>query len=318
MNAKTRKSTAVLTAVMILGVFAGVLSAKERYEEKFARTESLDRDGSVSIHNVSGMIRVRSWDKSEVRIDAVKTSEASSLEKARENAGRVTIEVVKQGKILRIETKYPDGKLFRNNNLNVRVDYVVSIPDQAALRVKNVSGDIDLETIGGSLEVDEVSGDVRIVKALQSVDCRTVNGSIHVRESGGDANLHTISGTITAEAVKGSVEAETVSGDILLRDVREAKTIRAKTISGGIECAGDILPGGRYSFDALSGGISITLPASASFDLEAETFSGSIQTDFPVTMSGKLSPKELRGTVGNGGASLRIKCFSGTVRLRKK
>jgi DUF4097 and DUF4098 domain-containing protein YvlB len=131
-------------------------------------------------------------------------------------------------------------------------------------------------------------------------------------------SLKAVSGRIIAEGIKGSIEAETVSGGIRLRDVREAKSIRAKTISGGIECETDIQPGGRYYFDVLSGGITLRLPASAAFEIEAETFSGSIQTDFAVTMSGRLSPKELRGTVGAGGAALRIKSFSGTVEIRKK
>jgi len=318
MNMKIMKKTVILTGILTLVVFSGAFAAKERFEDKFAKTESLDRDGKVSIINISGTIQVRSWDKNQVQIDAVKVSEASSLDKAKENAGKVTIEVVKQGNTLRIETKYPEGRLSRGNNLNVRVDYVVIIPDKAALRVKNVSGDIDLQAIGGALDIDEVSGDVKIIQALQSVDCRTVSGSIEVREAVGEVNIKAVSGRITAEAIKGSIEAETVSGSIRLRDIREAKSIRAKTISGGIECESDISPGGRYSFDALSGGITITLPAAAAFDLDAETFSGSIQTDFPVTMSGRFSPKELRGTVGAGGATLRIKCFSGTVRLRKK
>ncbi len=318
MTMNTLKKTAVLTLALVLVVSVGAMAAKDRFEEKFARTESLDRNGKVSLINVSGTIQVRSWDKAQVQIDAVKISEASSMDKAKENIAKVTIEVVKEGGTLRIQTKYPENRLTRNNNLNVHVNYVVTIPDQAALRVKNVSGDIDVQAIGGALDVDEVSGDVKIVDAPQSVDCQTVSGTIEIRQAGGDVNLKAVSGRIIAEGIKGSIEAETVSGTIRLRDVREAKSVRAKTISGGIECETDILPGGRYYFDVLSGGITLTLPAAATFELDAETFSGSIRTDFPITMTGRISPKELRGTVGAGGATLRVKSFSGTVEIRKK
>jgi hypothetical protein len=318
MTMNTLKKTAVLTTVFLLVVSVGALAAKERYEEKFARTESLDRNGKVSLINVSGTIQVRSWDKAQVQIDAVKISEASSMDKARENAGKVVIEVVREGGILRIQTKYPEGRQPRNNGLSVHVNYVVTVPDQAALRVKNVSGDIDLASIGGVIDVEEVSGDVTIVNASQSVDCRSVSGTIDIRQAGGDVDLRTVSGDIRAEGIKGSIEAENVSGDIRLRDVRDAKSIRGKTISGGIECETDIQPGGRYYFDALSGGIILRLPASAGFEIEAETFSGSIRTDFPITMSGRISPKALHGTVGAGGATLRVKSFSGTVDIRKK
>ena len=231
---------AVVIAVFGVFLLAGSLAARDTYEEKFDRTEALDRNGRVSLENISGTIEVRSWNKAEVRIDALKISAASSRDQAKENAGLVRIEVVKEGGVLRIETKYPERR-FRGNNLSVSVNYVLTIPDQASLRVKNVSGDIDVQKIGGDLDIDEVSGGVRIAGAAKTVDCKTV-----------------------------------------------------------------------------SGGITLLLPASAAFEVEAETFSGHIATDFPVVVSGKISPKELRGTVGTGGATVRIKSFSGRVEIRKK
>lgn len=317
MNVNTKKRIILPAVLLVLAFFAVGLSAENRIEEKYARTEALARDGKVSVGNVSGTIQVRTWDKAEVQIDAVKVSEASSEEKAKENLALVKIEVVKEGNALRVETKYPDNKVFRGR-MNVHVNYVISIPDRAALRIKNVSGDIEALSVGGALYVDEVSGGVKITNASGTVDCQTVSGGIILTGGAGEVSLKAVSGRITASGIKGSIEAETVSGGISLKDVREARSVRAKTISGGIDCETDIVAGGRYGFDALSGGITLTLPASAMFELEAESFSGSIRTDFPITVSGKVSPRELRGMVGSGGAVLRVKSFSGTVEIRKK
>jgi DUF4097 and DUF4098 domain-containing protein YvlB len=317
MNMKTAKKMALPALFLTLVFSVGALCADDKVEDKFTRTEPLDRAGKVSVLNVSGTIQVRTWDKAEVKIDAVKISEASTTEKAKENLGLVNIEVVKEGNALRVETKYPDGKIFRGR-LNVHVNYVLSIPDRATLRVKNVSGDIDVAAIGGALDIDEVSGTVKITDAAGTVEAKTVSGGITLSGGNGEVGLKAVSGRIQASGVKGSIDAETVSGSIFLKDVKGARSVRAKTVSGGIDCETDILPGGRYSFDALSGGINLTLPSSAAFDLEAESFSGSIKTDFAVTVSGRVSPKELRGTVGAGGAVLRVKTFSGTVDIKKK
>ncbi len=62
----------------------------------------------------------------------------------------------------------------------------------------------------------------------------------------------------------------------------------------------------------------MTIPAGSGFDLEANTFSGDIDSEFEITVSGKISPKEIRGTVGKGGATLILKSFSGNVDLKKK
>jgi len=317
MNAKTLKKSALAAVILTLAFSAGGLLADERYEEKFARTESLDQNGKVSISNISGKVDVRTWNKAEVQIDAVKRSEASSMEKAKENAGLVNIEVIKEGNAVMIKTKYPEERI-RRRGMNVSVSYVLTIPVTAALRVENMSGAVDVRGTAGSINIDVMSGAVRLADVSGSVECSTESGAITLGGGTGAVSLKTISGGIEAQNIKGSIEAETVSGGITLMNVREAKSVRAKTTSGGIECETDILPSGRYSFDVLSGSITLSLPPSANFDLDAEAFSGSIRTDFPVTVSGRVSPRELRGTIGSGGAVVRVKCFSGTIVIKKK
>jgi ABC-type multidrug transport system ATPase subunit len=46
--------------------------------------------------------------------------------------------------------------------------------------------------------------------------------------------------------------------------------------------------------------------------------SGEIEIDFPLTVTGKLSKRELRGTVGESLAEIRIKTSSGDIRINKK
>jgi DUF4097 and DUF4098 domain-containing protein YvlB len=318
-NKSFAQGIAVLAALML--VLAATPAAgwdKERFEEKFEKTESLDRDGKVSISNISGRIDVKSWDQAQVKIEALKISQAGSLDKAKENAALVKIEVAKTGNILQISTKYPDSGLFKNSSINVSVDYTVWVPDKASVKVRSVSGDVAAGKIGGAFEGSITSGDILLSGIGQGVDCHTVSGTIGVLDVAGDVNLKTVSGTIKAERIKGSCEVETTSGKIILRDVSEARSVRAKVLSGNVEYSGQIAPGGKYSFEALSGNIDLLIPASAAFELEAESFSGSIRTDFPVTVQGKVSARELRGVVGNGGATLRVKSFSGNVEIRKK
>jgi hypothetical protein len=59
------------------------------------------------------------------------------------------------------------------------------------------------------------------------------------------------------------------------------------------------------------------LPADSAFDFEAGTFSGSIESDFEIKMSGKISEKEMRGVVNGGGASVKLSSFSGDIKLKK-
>ncbi|MEW5900547.1 MAG: hypothetical protein AB1715_03690 [Acidobacteriota bacterium] len=55
----------------------------------------------------------------------------------------------------------------------------------------------------------------------------------------------------------------------------------------------------------------------SAFDLEAETFSGGIETDFEIKLIGRISPKEMSGVVNGGGAAVKLSSFSGDIRLKK-
>jgi len=291
---------------------------RQTYEEPFEKTVALARDGKVQISNVSGEIEVRTWGETRVKIKAVKRSRASSFAEAKENAARVNIEIVEEGNLLRIETNYPrSDRFWGRHSANVSVDYWLWIPDQASFRAKNVSGDIDVEGTGGAVNLSAVSGDILIRKGRGQVECNAVSGDIEAADIVGDVFLKSVSGDIKAKGLKGGVDAETVSGDIELMEVTEANKVRVKALSGEVIYRGSINPAGNYNLKSHSGSITLYLPASSAFDLEAETFSGSIEMDFEIKMTGKISPREISGVVNNGGASLRISSFSGDIKLIK-
>lgn len=310
------KRTACLV-VSLLFVFSWA-SARERYEEKFDKTVALAKDGKVDISNISGDIVVAVWNQDQVKVEAVKVSQASSLEKAKENAGKVAIEVVQEGNLVRIETQYPkSNKFWGGDSVDVSVDYKLWIPEKAALRANNVSGDVTAESIGGAAALKAVSGDVRLAKGAGGADCNSVSGNVTVAEVTGSAFLKSVSGNVKASLVKGSVEAETVSGDVELLDVSEAPTVRVKALSGDVLYRGQVSKQGNYSLKSHSGDVVLYLPADSAFDFEAETFSGGIESDFEIKLVGKISPREMTGSVNGGGAVLKVSSFSGDVKLKK-
>jgi len=320
MSKQNRTWTAVLAAAVFVAAFvAAPALAEQKFEEKFAKTEALAKTGKLTLSNISGQIDVAVWKEAQVKIEAVKTSKADSLEKAKENAAKVTIEVTKEGDIVRVETKYPknSGNSWGGDKINVSVDYKIWVPDQAAVEIKSVSGDVTVAPLGGKAKVDCVSGNVDLGGAA-GAEIKLVSGDLKMENIAGDAFIKAVSGNIDITKIKGSIEADAVSGDIELLDVSEAQAVDVKTVSGNVIYIGSIKAGGRYELKTHSGDVRMTLPAGSAFDLEANTFSGDIDSDFEITVVGKISPKEIRGTVGKGGATVALKTFSGNVDLKKK
>jgi len=317
---KERKAFVSLLALALFFLFLGLnpvnSEAKEKYEEKFAKTVSLAKNGKVELKNISGDIDVKTWDSAEVKIDALKISRAGIIEQAKENAKRVEIVVEEEGKILRISTKYP--KTIGRQSVNVSVDYHLTIPAGAEIEAESVSGDIAFENIGGKAEAETVSGDINVMKADKGVKCKSVSGDLELKDIIHYAYLKSVSGDIALKGISGSVEAKTVSGDIKLEDVSKAKVVESETVSGEIIYQGEINPDGRYKLKSHSGDVKMTLPSDSAFDLEAKTFSGSIECGFEIIFSGKIERMELKGRVNAGGADLMLKTFSGDIVLKKR
>jgi hypothetical protein len=335
----SKKILVLLVVLAVLVFFLGLnpleasAQGKVKHEETFTKTESLARDGKVEIRNVSGNVEVKTWDRDEVKIDALKTSKASSMEKAKENASKVKIEVTRENGVLKIGTIYPKPSI---KNLSVSVNYKVMIPSQAAINARSISGDVRLEKIGGKAAAETKSGDVTVVGAQNGANAETVSGNVKVEDvqngvycktaSGnvdaknitGNADLNCVSGDVTAENIRGAVEADTVSGNVKLMDISNADVVKGKTMSGNTVYQGDIISNGRYSLEAHSGTVEMTIPFGSAFDLTASTFSGNIKTEFEVMMSGTLSKKKISGSVNGGGADVMLKTFSGNVYLKKK
>jgi hypothetical protein len=318
-NREIKKGVAAFAAAAVVLAFGVTLAfAREKYEEKFEKTVALAKDGKVVLKNVSGDIEIRGSKENQVRIEAVKVSQASSLDKAKENAAKVTIEVTNEAGVVQVLTQFPErqGGFWGRDSLNVSVNYKLSIPEKASVDVKSMSGDVRLEAIGGPAKVNSVSGDAVILGAA-GADVDLTSGDLTLTNIAGDVYIKSVSGDIEATDIKGSIELSSLSGEIDLKDVSDARSVAAKTISGNITYVGSILAGGNYELKSFSGNVEMKIPAASAFDIEANTRSGVIETDFPVEVSGKISSKEIHGSVNKGGARIRLTSFSGDIEFRK-
>jgi Putative adhesin len=128
-------------------------------------------------------------------------------------------------------------------------------------------------------------------------------------------NALTTNGNVLGRNLASVVEAATTNGNV---EVSTSQWAAATTTNGGIRLSmGSAKWNGELQVKSTNGSVDVTLPASAEFKLDAVTTNGGIHTDFPITVQGSFSSKELSGTVGGGGRELKVATTNGTIKLMK-
>src|SRR6266542_1460 len=97
-------------ALVTLATVAGApaVFAANEVREEFRQTYPLDKQGKVRLDNVNGDVRIVTWDREEIKVEAIKRA------KKQEHLDEVKIEVDAKADRIRIKTKLPDSKWKRN------------------------------------------------------------------------------------------------------------------------------------------------------------------------------------------------------------
>jgi len=125
----------------------------------------------------------------------------------------------------------------------------------------------------------------------------------------------TVNGGVRGESLQGDAEGYTVNGSVTLTTTG---LIRASTVNGSINATmGRADWNDGANFRTVNGDITLKLPPVLNADLRADTVNGSISTDFPITVTGRVTPRRLAGTVGSGGQELSLSTVNGSIQLLK-
>jgi len=71
--------------------------------------------------------------------------------------------------------------------------------------------------------------------------------------------------------------------------------------------------GGRI--ESSGGGISVDIDPDVDLAVDASTSGGSVRTNVPVKIVGKVSGSSIKGTLGKGGETLRVHTSGGSVTI---
>jgi DUF4097 and DUF4098 domain-containing protein YvlB len=297
---------------------------RETQTDRTTRTLTIGASGELSLSNIAGDIVVTRGGGSEATIEIVKTARARTVEAAREMLQIVQVEVVERAGRAEVRTRYPDGRQRQHRNTNVSVAYTVAAPAGTRVTVRSISGNVQVSDITGDLALETVSGDVHVAKGGRISSAKSVSGNIEIVDTAVEGTLDagSVSGNVAARRVKArSVSLSSVSGTALAEGV-DCERAEMQSMSGNVEFTGPLTARGRYELQSHSGNVRVAISGSTGFEIEANSWSGSVRADgFPLKTTGGergRGRRSLEGVVGDGSAVVSITTFSGNAVVSKR
>lgn len=131
-------------------------------------------------------------------------------------------------------------------------------------------------------------------------------------------DVNTVNGAVTVDGTTSDVEAATVNGEVAVTTT--GGRVNATNVNGGVRAKlGNLESDGRMNFETVNGDVSLEFTGDSGADVEMETVNGSLNTNFEMTVSGRLDPKHLRAHVGRpGGPRIRLETVNGNVEVKRR
>lgn len=287
-----------LVALGLPGCLAGETKVST-FEKSFPLTPG--QPVSVSFQDTDGDVKFTSAEVPAVELKVWKETDVHDAARAQHLLDEITVDVSQAGNDVRIEVRYPHGHWFSIwpwESQRVRVRSEVILPRECRLTASTSDGDI---TAGG------LKGDVAL---------KTSDGTISLSEAEGRLQARSSDGEIVFRGVRGDVEARTSDGHISIAGVLTGLSLKASDGDVSVQ----VLPGSRmtsgWEVITSDGDVQVALAPDFSADLWLRSSDGDITCGLPVTIQGKTSGHNWRGTLGTGGPLLSIRTSDGDVTLK--
>jgi DUF4097 and DUF4098 domain-containing protein YvlB len=184
-------------------------------------------------------------------------------------------------------------KFTRGGGVSVRVE----LPLGSDISVTTASADVDLNGLVGEADIKSASGHIVADNAAGDFRAKSASGDISVGMVGGELRAHSTSGEIRVVGVEGRAAVSTTSGAIEVGSADDRVDVRSTSgdvhlgdLAGDatvVDVSGEVrvlsFSSGRMHVRSVSGDISVGIPQGVTLSVDAESLSGSVRSDIPLS-----------------------------------
>jgi DUF4097 and DUF4098 domain-containing protein YvlB len=206
---------------------------------------------------------------------------------------------------------------------NVNGSVQVTVWDQNTVRVQAVKEAESSEDLANlRIEVKATASSVAIETNYPSTHSSrhhlSVEYTLTVPKGVSLDKFELVNGGLTAAGIGGELKARLVNGDAKLTGLRGS--IDAHAVNGELSVELDALDRGQQvELETVNGAIELRLPAAVGAEIRAKTVNGHLSNDFGVPVNKhEYVGADMTGTIGSGGADVRLETVNGKIRVVKR
>ena len=316
-------ATIYLTISLLLMVQISI--ADEVIEKSF----SVSQGGWLKLQSDLGSIEIKSHNSSMVEVEVIKKSRSFFGGDDEELLKSFEVTFEQNGNDIYIYGKFENGRSRRRSHLNVR--YIITVPEKynidlntsgGSISVDDLQGEVIGKTSGGSLEIGHINGPINgktsggsisVASSTGKSELNTSGGSISIGDAEGNLEAHTSGGSITLNSANGDIQVKTSGGGI---DVHELTgNINAETSGGSIKCLLKKQPSRDCSLKTSGGSVTVYMPEGTAVNIDAKTSGGHVKCDHEITIKGKIDKSSLVGKINGGGPNLYLRTSGGNINI---
>ena len=322
------------TLPLALLLLATCVTLSAQTEERFDKSFPIAANGQLIVDVGFGSIDVTTHAGNDVVVSAwrkvTRGSKADEATFLRDHPVTFTPE----GNTLTIKAEDRNtgtGGWFSSNRNDAK--YTITVPASFVVLLKTSGGGISVSDVAGKVSAKTSGGGLRFARIHGPLDGNTSGGDIQAENCEGQVKIDTSGGGIKVTGGGGSLDGDTSGGSITVKDFRGPAHV--ETSGGGItidDVTGKIdgsTSGGSITahfsapltdevkLETSGGGVTVRLAEASAFTLDASTSGGNVSTDLPLTIVGKISRNNMKGTVNGGGKLLYLRSSGGGIHIKK-
>ncbi len=191
-----------------------------------------------------------------------------------------------------------------------------------SLTVEKLTGKINGETSGGSINVSDTKNDIELGTSGGSIDANNCSGKIRLSTSGGSLTMHDLKGDIKATTSGGSVNGKNIDGELITST--SGGSVNLYNLSGSLDAStsGGSINAGMNEVSKYvklnNSGGNIDLQIPKDKGYDLKLYAEKIHTETLNNFSGSTKEKEIEGKVNGGGAAISADASGGKIHLSFK